>query len=80
MKVPLLNFVGGPGVPLLNFEEDPGVPLLLFRGLPGHAFKLSGESRISGLRLTKARVPKCWSHCYTMPVTLFETEVAFTWV
>ena len=24
MKVPLLNFVGGPGVPLLNFEEDPG--------------------------------------------------------
>ena len=24
MKVPLLNFVGGPGVPLLNFEVGPG--------------------------------------------------------
>ena len=27
MKVPLLNFAGGPGVPLLNFEGGPGVPL-----------------------------------------------------
>ena len=24
MKVPLLNFVGGPGVPLLNFRGVPG--------------------------------------------------------
>ena len=32
MKVPLLNFVGGPGVPLLNFEGGPGVPLLNFMG------------------------------------------------
>ena len=35
MKVPLLNFVGGPGVPLLNFERSPGVPLLNFEGGPG---------------------------------------------
>ena len=32
MKVPVLNFVGGPGVPLLNFEGVPGVPLLNFNG------------------------------------------------
>ena len=35
MKVPLLNFVEGPGVPLLNFEGGPEVPLLNFRGVPG---------------------------------------------
>ena len=35
MKVPLLNFVGDPGVPLLNFEVDPRVPHLHFRGVPG---------------------------------------------
>ena len=35
MKVPLLNFVAGPGVPLLNFEGGPGVPLLKFEGLLG---------------------------------------------
>ena len=35
MKVPLLNFVGGPGVPHLNFEGGPGVPLLNFRGVAG---------------------------------------------
>ena len=34
MKVPLLNFIGGPGVPLWNFEGGPGVRLLNFRGLP----------------------------------------------
>ena len=34
MKVPLLNFVGGPGVPLLNFEGGPGVPLLNFEEGP----------------------------------------------
>ena len=26
MKVPLLNFVGGPGIPLLNFEEGSWGP------------------------------------------------------
>ena len=35
MKVPLLNFVGGPGVPLLNFEGGPGVPLLNVEGGSG---------------------------------------------
>ena len=35
MKVPLLNFVGGPGTPLLNFKGGPGVPLLNFEGSPG---------------------------------------------
>ena len=24
MRVPLLNFGGGPGVPILNFQGDPG--------------------------------------------------------
>ena len=42
MRVPLLNFEGGPRVPLLNFEEGPGVPLLNFRGISGLIFKLSG--------------------------------------
>ena len=32
MRVPLLNFKGGPGVPLLNFEGAPGVPYLNFKG------------------------------------------------
>ena len=41
MRVPLLNFEGGPGVPpLLNFEGGPGVLLLNFRGVPGPTFKL----------------------------------------
>ena len=35
MRVPLLNFEGGPGVLLLNFEADPWVPLLNFEGGPG---------------------------------------------
>ena len=35
MRVPLLNFEGGPGVLLLNFEGGPGVPLLNFEGGPG---------------------------------------------
>ena len=37
MKVPLLNFVGGPGVSLLNFK-----------GVPGPTFKLLGGSRVPG--------------------------------
>ena len=41
MRVPLLNFEGGPGVPpLLNFEGGPGVLLLNFRGVPAPTFKL----------------------------------------
>ena len=32
MRVPFLNFEGGPGVLLLNFEGGPGVPLLNFGG------------------------------------------------
>ena len=40
MRVPFLNFEGGPGVLLLNFEGGPGVPLLNFRGVPGPTFKL----------------------------------------
>ena len=40
MRVPLLNFVGGPGVLLLNFETGPGLPLLNFRGVAGPTFKL----------------------------------------
>ena len=39
-RVPLLNFVGGPGTPLLNFEEGPGVPHVNFRGVSGPIFKL----------------------------------------
>ena len=46
MRVPLLNFEGGPGVLLLNFEGGPGVPLLNFEGGSGvlvpllhHAYK-----------------------------------------
>ena len=35
MRVPLLNFEGGPGILLLNFEGGPGVPLLNFEGGPG---------------------------------------------
>ena len=35
MRVPLLNFEGGPGVLLLNFEGGPGVPLLNFEKGPG---------------------------------------------
>ena len=44
MEVPLLNFVGGPGVSLLNFVGDPGVPLLNFRGIPGPFLNFEGGS------------------------------------
>ena len=52
MKVPLLNFVGGPGVPILNFEGGPVVPLLNFRRVPGPTLKLRGgpRSRVPGSR------------------------------
>ena len=43
MKVPLLNFVEGPGVPLLNFEGGPGVPILNFRGIPGPRSEVTGS-------------------------------------
>ena len=50
MKVPLLNFAGGPGAPLLNFEGGPGVPLLNFREvlvpfLHHAVFNLSGSNQ-----------------------------------
>ena len=45
MKVPLLNFVGGPGVPLLNFEGGPGVPLSNLRWISDPTFKLWGGSQ-----------------------------------
>ena len=51
MRVPLLNFEGGPGVLLLNFEGGPGVPLLNFEGGPGSQ---------------GPEVPGSWSHFYTM--------------
>ena len=35
MRVPLLNFEGGPGVLLLNFEGSPGVLLLNFEEVLG---------------------------------------------
>ena len=35
MKVPLLNFIGGPRTSLLNFEGGPGVLLLNIKGGPG---------------------------------------------
>ena len=57
MKVPLLNFVGGPGVPLLNFEGGPGVPLSNFRGVPGPTFKLGGGSRVPGPRFPRSPGP-----------------------
>ena len=40
MRVPLLNFEGGPGFPPLNFGGGPGVPLLNFRGVPCPTLKL----------------------------------------
>ena len=46
MKVPLLNFVGGPGVPLLNIEDGPGVPLINFREVPGPTFNTCPSGRL----------------------------------
>ena len=48
MKVPLLNFVGGPGTPLLNLEGDPGVPLLNFRGSRVPLLSFEGGSGSQG--------------------------------
>ena len=42
MRVPLLNFEGGPRVLLLNFEGGPGVPLLNFTGVPGPTLNFEG--------------------------------------
>ena len=49
MRVPLLNFEGGPGIPLLNFEGGPGVPLLNFERVPG--------SLVPGSRGLRSRGP-----------------------
>ena len=65
-RVPLLNFVGSPGVPLLNFEVGPGVPLLNFRRIPGLTFKLWGGFRVPGAKVLRSQVPGFWSHFYTM--------------
>ena len=66
----------GEGVPLLNFEGGPGVPLLNFRGVPGPTFKLWGGSRVPG-----TRVPRSWSHFYTMPIKSSQQICNFsTWV
>ena len=40
MRVPLLNFEGGPGVLLMNFEGGPAVPLLTFSEVTSLTFKL----------------------------------------
>ena len=81
MEVPLLNFVGGPGVSLLNFVGDPGVPLLNFRGIPGPIFKLSGGFHVPLLNFegcSRSQVP--WSrvlgsrpYFYTMPTRKMST-------
>ena len=58
MKVPLLNFVGGPVVPLSKFKRGPGVPLLNLKGIPGRTFLNLKEGPGS-------RVPRSWFHFYT---------------
>ena len=66
MRVPLLNFEGGPGVPLLNFEGGSGVPLLNFSWVPGPTLKrVPAHPRV--LRL---QVERSWSLFYTMPCFL----------
>ena len=51
-RVPLLNFVGGPGISLLNFERGPGVPLLNFRRVRVPLLNLEREFRGPGLTFT----------------------------
>ena len=69
MRVPLLNFEGGPGVLLLNFEGGPGVPLLNFRVVPGPTFKLWRGSQVPGPRVPQFRFLWFWSHFYTMLIS-----------
>ena len=52
MKVPLLNFVGDPGITVLSFEGGPRVPFLNFRGVPHPTFKLWVGSRGLGPTFT----------------------------
>ena len=52
MRVPLLNFEGGPGVPTLNFKE-----------VPGPTFKLWGDPVSQS-----PEVMGSWSHFYTIPI------------
>ena len=56
MKVPLLNFQGGPGVRLLNF-----------RGLPSPILNFVGGVQGPGSQSSEAPCPGSWSHFYTMP-------------
>ena len=67
LKVPLLNFEGGPGVLLSNFEGGPRVPLLNFRGVLGPTLKLWGGSPVPGPRVPRSRPPGPWSD-FTMPI------------
>ena len=60
MRVPLLNFEGGPVVPLLNYGGGPGAPLLDFRGSQVPLLNFEG--------VPGPRVPRSWSHFYIMPV------------
>ena len=53
MRVPLLNFEGGPGILLLNFEGGPGVPLSNFRWVPG---SWSQSPEVPGPTFTPCRI------------------------
>ena len=67
MKVPLLNFEGGPGVPLLSFERGPKVPLLNFTGGGSWVPLLNFEEESW---VPRSRVLGSWSHFYTMPFSM----------
>ena len=66
MKVPPLNFIGGPGISLLNFEGGPGVlgPGILVP-LLHHAMylKCPNEFRMSVICLGGFHIAKCVQHC-----------------
>ena len=78
MKVPLLNFVGGPEVPVLNSEGGPGVPLLNFSGVPGPTFKLWGGpgSRVPG---SLGPVPT-FTQCLLLSFTLFRQSIFYKYL
>ena len=61
MRVPFLNFEGGPGVSLLNFRGS-WIPLLNLEGDSG--------SGVPGPRVLRSRVLGSWPHFYTMPEKL----------
>ena len=61
MKVPLLNFAGGPGTPRLYVERGPGVSFLNFRGsrVPLLNFKGGPGSGVLVSLLHHAVVRRC---------------------